>query len=179
LGEANGTFTRAMVTADISAKTATAAPLAAGSVSAPATDHDHAQEPEAGSLAVAKANQLPALADGVLPLAPQLLDPVLADHLGPDLLATDTSARRVRAAQRVLRASVAVLRAEMDGTTVKTLAQVMSPVPIDPWDGQPIRFDPVKRLVWSIGSDRSDDGGQGTSVYTQVGDQAFRLPNTR
>lgn len=38
---------------------------------------------------------------------------------------------------------------------VKLLAEL----PIDPIDGQPLRYDPARRLLWSIGPDGIDDGG--------------------
>jgi hypothetical protein len=31
--------------------------------------------------------------------------------------------------------------------------------PIDPWSGKPIVYDRNKRMVYSIGSDRTDNGG--------------------
>jgi hypothetical protein len=31
-------------------------------------------------------------------------------------------------------------------------------VPADPFDGKPLRYDPKRRLVWSVGEDLVDDG---------------------
>jgi hypothetical protein len=33
-------------------------------------------------------------------------------------------------------------------------------VPIDRWDGKPIRYSPDKKRLWSVGRDRDDDGGK-------------------
>ncbi|MFO8015173.1 MAG: hypothetical protein R6X20_17960 [Phycisphaerae bacterium] len=36
-------------------------------------------------------------------------------------------------------------------------------VPLDPFDGKPIRYDPQKRILYSVGQDRRDDGGMSES----------------
>ena len=46
----------------------------------------------------------------------------------------------------------------------KTLQEVVDAkflieIPRDPIDGQPLRYDPARRLLWSIGLDGHDDGG--------------------
>jgi hypothetical protein len=39
-------------------------------------------------------------------------------------------------------------------------------VPRDPFDGQPFRYSPVKRLVYSVGINGLDDGGSGTDSWS-------------
>ena len=32
-------------------------------------------------------------------------------------------------------------------------------VPVDPYDGKPMRYDPVKKIIYSVGEDLIDSGG--------------------
>lgn len=38
-------------------------------------------------------------------------------------------------------------------------AGLLPAVPVDPFDGQPLRYDPERRILWSISADEHDDGG--------------------
>lgn len=53
------------------------------------------------------------------------------------------------------RASFAVMRARLQ---IETGAK--GALPRDPWDNRPIRYDAKRHVVWSVGADRADDGGQ-------------------
>ena len=65
----------------------------------------------------------------------------------------------------VLAAMGARLDEQRRGETPSTLQEVvrrgaLPRLPIDPYDDQPIRYDPARRLVWSVGPDGADDGGR-------------------
>lgn len=38
-------------------------------------------------------------------------------------------------------------------------ASLLPAVPLDPFDGQPLRYDPTRRMIWSVGPDGVDNGG--------------------
>jgi|LauGreDrversion4_2_1035121.scaffolds.fasta_scaffold17735_3 hypothetical protein len=71
---------------------------------------------------------------------------------------------RIRIARTVL--AVELYRGKHGGSLPETLSEAMADltgeVPKDPFDGQPLRYrrSPTGRFaVWSVGSDRKDDGG--------------------
>ncbi len=41
-------------------------------------------------------------------------------------------------------------------------AGILKTVPRDPFSGRPLRYDPVRKVVWSVGPNGSDEGGKGT-----------------
>lgn len=41
-----------------------------------------------------------------------------------------------------------------------TVPGIMVAVPLDPYDGKPLRYDPVNQVIWSVGKDMVDDGGE-------------------
>ena len=52
-------------------------------------------------------------------------------------------------------------------------------VPIDPYDGRSLRYDPNRRLVWSVGSDHVDEGASDPDQRDEDGDPVdlWRLPD--
>jgi len=40
------------------------------------------------------------------------------------------------------------------------IPQYIASVPVDPYDGQPFRYDPARAIVYSVGEDGKDDGGK-------------------
>lgn len=40
-------------------------------------------------------------------------------------------------------------------------------VPIDPIDGQPLRYDATRAILWSVGDDGTDDGGDATPIDSE------------
>jgi len=69
------------------------------------------------------------------------------------------------ASQRaLLRAKVGLLRHRLaNGSLPATLAELvptyLNTVPLDPYDGKPVRYSPARGAVWVIGSDLNDNGG--------------------
>ena len=39
-------------------------------------------------------------------------------------------------------------------------ARLLKEVPLDPFDGAPIRYDPARKILWSVGADCRDDNGE-------------------
>jgi len=39
------------------------------------------------------------------------------------------------------------------------MPEFIEAVPKDPFDGQPLRYAPERRIVWSVGENLKDDGG--------------------
>jgi RNA polymerase sigma-70 factor (ECF subfamily) len=68
------------------------------------------------------------------------------------------------AAMQISRTWIAAKRARAAGHTlagIEHLAPEFLPeVPADPFDGEPLRFDGATGLVWSVGTDRIDSGGE-------------------
>ncbi len=93
-----------------------------------------------------------------------------------------------RATRRVARTAIAIAayRAEK-GALPATLAELVPAflpnVPIDPWDGRPLRWSAgEKGTVWSIGRDGKDDGGIPCGEMgrnREVGDVSWTLWNGR
>jgi len=79
---------------------------------------------------------------------------------------------RLRRSGRALRTLVA-LRAYERGhgalppdleTLVAEFPALVS-VPIDPWSGAPLRYDPARRILWSVGEDGVDGNGAGWEEF--------------
>ncbi len=73
----------------------------------------------------------------------------------------------------LVRAWIAVERCRTDhGTPPQALADLvpryLDAVPIDPWDGAPIRFNPSTRLLYSVGSDFRDSGGSSGAEWQEA-----------
>ncbi|MCB1229775.1 MAG: hypothetical protein KDN19_05895 [Verrucomicrobiae bacterium] len=79
----------------------------------------------------------------------------------------DGIARRtsvLEARSRMLSVLVAVLRWKKDhGAFPHGLGSLvpayLPAIPLDPFDGELIRYDPARRLIYSVGTDQADDGG--------------------
>jgi hypothetical protein len=110
---------------------------------------------------------------------------VLTRLLIPAVSKVGESCRRTRAYERSLIACLAAERyRQKHGAWPATLADLvpeeLSAVPLDPYDGQPLR---MRRLadgivIYSVGNDTTDDGGKlatGTQMYKPGFDFGFRL----
>ncbi len=77
----------------------------------------------------------------------------------------DVESRYLLADARATRAIVALrLYERRHGRVPAALADLVAEdlldsVPIDPFDGRPLRYSAQKRLLWAVGHDRVDDGG--------------------
>jgi len=76
---------------------------------------------------------------------------------------------------RLARAAIAVALVRLrDGKLPDSLAAIVAPgllsdVPLDPFDGAPLRYDAAKGRLWSVGSDMKDDGGDAnTDIMVEV-----------
>ncbi|MHC5020599.1 MAG: hypothetical protein ACYTGX_10900 [Planctomycetota bacterium] len=58
------------------------------------------------------------------------------------------------------------------GARPRTLADCLDPVPLDPFDGRPLRYDATKGVIWSVGTNGTDEGGDTASTTVPTpGDQ--------
>lgn len=61
---------------------------------------------------------------------------------------------------------------EVTGTLPETLGGLVpdhiSQVPIDPYDGQPIRYSRLRRIIWSVGMDVADSEGHGDDLVVKI-----------
>ena len=69
---------------------------------------------------------------------------------------TSLSLTRAFVALRILRLESGAYPASLDEVVAKGL---LPEVPVDFFDGQPLRYSAEKRLLWSVGEDCADDGG--------------------
>ena len=69
---------------------------------------------------------------------------------------TSFSLTRAFVALRILRRETGAYPASLDEVVAKGL---LPEVPVDFFDGQPLRYSAEKRLLWSVGEDCADDGG--------------------
>ena len=69
---------------------------------------------------------------------------------------TSFSLTRAFVALRILRRETGAYPASLDEVVAKGLLPEM---PVDFFDGQPLRYSAEKRLLWSVGEDCADDGG--------------------
>ena len=96
----------------------------------------------------------------------------------PRLLRAETG---VRARVAVLRGALAVAEdAARRGVAPPGWSDlvpgVLPAVPLDPWDGSPLRTDGTR--VWSVGPDGRDDGGTTTDPDADTGDVVVTVPRT-
>ena len=67
------------------------------------------------------------------------------------------------ASHQLLLTRIALERAQLDGLSPLQLDELvpnyLETVPQDPFDGTPLKFDPERRLVYSVGRDRIDNNG--------------------
>jgi len=76
-----------------------------------------------------------------------------------------TRARKLDADFATTRAALALAgyANQHDGKLPETLEELapeyIEAIPLDPMDGEPLRYDNVARKVWSIGRDLTDEGG--------------------
>ena len=72
---------------------------------------------------------------------------------------------RYRANHECLRVFLAIrsFRAKHSGRLPDSISDlvpaILASLPVDPYNGQPLRFDRKKGLVWSVGENLRDDGG--------------------
>lgn len=87
---------------------------------------------------------------------------------------------RLHVREDLSRWRLALLRHERrHGRLPETLAAVVSDateldaVPIDPFSGAPYRYDPARRVLWSVGEDGVDDGASDLDAYRTELDREF------
>jgi hypothetical protein len=55
---------------------------------------------------------------------------------------------------------------QLPPTLAALVPDYISTVPADPFDGNPIRYDAARALIWSVGMDLKDDGGAGLDLFS-------------
>lgn len=82
----------------------------------------------------------------------------MADQNTVDLTHLSSIAR-----DRLVQARVALQRARADGKMTARLEelvpQYLHNVPVDPFDGAPVKYNPDRGILYSVGIDRIDSGG--------------------
>ena len=53
--------------------------------------------------------------------------------------------------------------------------EFLSQVPKDDFDGKPFRYLPDKKLIYSVGPDLKDDGGNGIEKHSENYDIPFKI----
>ena len=61
------------------------------------------------------------------------------------------------------------------GSLESLVPAYLEQVPRDPYDHEPLRYAPRKRIVYSIGPDGQDSGGAAFAYMTRTGDFSYRL----
>lgn len=56
-------------------------------------------------------------------------------------------------------------------------APELDAVPTDPFSGQPYRYDPVRRLIWSVGENRTDENAADAASLTEPEIEWYELPD--
>ena len=51
----------------------------------------------------------------------------------------------------------------------------LASVPIDPFDGKPLKYSAPKKIVYSVGQDTNDSGGSIGDDWRQMSDPTFKL----
>ena len=96
---------------------------------------------------------------------PNVTGKYLIYHEMPEVLAFQKNVFRNRTNIEADRLQLALTVYEKShGSTAKDLndlvtSKILPSVPIDPYSGQPFRYDPARNLIWSVGEDGKDDGG--------------------
>ncbi len=63
-------------------------------------------------------------------------------------------------------------RGELPETLEALTPEYLAEVPRDPWDGEPLRYSRERGLLWGIGEDLVDDGGDaGADVVVEIGSE--------
>jgi hypothetical protein len=106
----------------------------------------------------------------------------IANLLVPAMMNSLTAATRAETTESCARVGVAMTRYRLDhGTLPTTLDQLvpayLDAVPIDPYDGNPLRLNTVDgaSVIYSIGPDGMDNGGVPINERTGQGDIIFTL----
>lgn len=102
----------------------------------------------------------------------------------PAVEAAHTARARIEANQRLADAALAVQRYQLQhGRPPENLAQLvphfLPAVPLDPFDGQPLRYrvDPEEVVLYSLGQDELDGGGaENPDMNGRADDEVFRVP---
>ncbi len=85
-----------------------------------------------------------------------------------------------RASYRMLQLKIALLRHEIENGGFPSQLQDLVPkyidsMPIDPFTGEAFQFDPKKRVIYSAGRDREDDGGDFDRPFARKHDADYGL----
>ncbi len=77
------------------------------------------------------------------------------------LLGLDRMTAEIRAARTVIAAQLYRHRKGNWPSSLQSLVSegLLRSVPIDPFDGKPLRYDPKRAIVWSVSEDGNDEGG--------------------
>ena len=89
---------------------------------------------------------------------------MLASFLAPSLDKICLHGLEARAGNAMARLLIALRCHHMKTGTLpesldKLVPDYIDAVPVDPFDGKPIRYDPAKKIIYSIGTDCEDNGG--------------------
>ena len=95
------------------------------------------------------------------------------------VLLVESKCREVNAvtATRVILALRAhqLMKGDLPSSLDALVPAFLDEVPLDNFDGQPLRYSREKRLVWSVGTDLRDNGGVAQDAEGNRLDDAFEL----
>lgn len=64
---------------------------------------------------------------------------------------------------------------ELPSSLAALVPRYLDAVPSDAFDGQPLRYSREQRKLWSVGSDRLDDGGVDRDAHWNKRDNVYEL----
>ena len=107
---------------------------------------------------------------------------ILTNHLTPALGGAARMCAQGDARRGVARTALAAVRyrarhGRLPGTPADLVGELLTVVPVDPFDGRAIRWKPTKdgAVVYSIGPDGKDDGGAPFDAEKRTGDISLTL----
>jgi hypothetical protein len=106
-------------------------------------------------------------------------------YLGPPLLAKAVSAEILPDFARLAWALGAFreARGELPASLGDLVPAYLDAVPLDPFDGKPLRYSKEKGIVWSVGRDRADSGGSDNeddrTALTEPDEPTLRIKESR
>jgi len=93
-------------------------------------------------------------------------------HLRRCQLQVEITATQVKLALRAYRAE----RGRLPETLEELVPEYLAATPIDAFDGRPLRYSRERARLWSVGSDRRDDGGEPPqAVFRELLEPVFSL----
>ena len=107
---------------------------------------------------------------------------ILTNHLTPALGGAARMCAQGDARRGVARTALAAVRyrarqGRLPGTPADLVGELLTVVPVDPFDGRAIRWKPTKdgAVVYSIGPDGKDDGGAPFDAEKRTGDISLTI----